>query len=88
MRAKTLGGGKGTGHELGNLSCAPPGQNPAVMGKQDLWGEKRKGGPGFGAGQERLGPSCSGHGMFKAWGLKNHAQTASGLSASLISMLF
>ena len=25
----------------------------------------RKGGPGFGAGQERLGPSCSGHGILK-----------------------
>ena len=43
------------------------------------------GGPGFGTGQERLGPSCSGHGILKAQGLKNHAQTASGSSA-LISM--
>ena len=54
----------------------------------DLWGGGRKGGPGFGTGQERLGPSCSGHGILKARGLKNHAQTASGSSASLISMLF
>ena len=44
--------------------------------------------PGFGTGQERLGPSCSGHGILKARGLKNHAQTASGSSASLISMRF
>ena len=53
----------------------------------DLWGGGRKGGPRFGAGQERLGPSCSGHGILKARGLKNHAQTASGSSA-LISMRF
>ena len=52
------------------------------------WGGGRKGGPGFGAGQERLGPSCSGHSILKARGLKNHAQTASGSSASLISMRF
>ena len=54
----------------------------------DLWGGGRKGGPGFGAGQERLGPSCSGHGILEARGLENHAQTASGSSASLISMRF
>jgi hypothetical protein len=47
-------------------------------------GGGRKGGPGFGTGQERLGPSFSGHGILKARGLKNHAQTASGSSASLI----
>ena len=47
-----------------------------------------QGGPGFGTGQEQLGPSCSGHGILKARGLKNHAQTASGSSASLISMRF
>ena len=47
-----------------------------------LLGE-RKGGSGFGAGQEQLGPSCSGHGILKAQGLKNHAQTASDSSASL-----
>ena len=40
-----------------------------------LGGGGRKGGPGFGAGQERLGPSCSGHGILKARGLENHAQT-------------
>jgi hypothetical protein len=34
-------------------------------------GEERGGGPGFGAGQERLGPSCSGHG-----GGAKHSQTA------------
>jgi hypothetical protein len=54
----------------------------------DLCGGGKKGGPGFGAGQERLGSSCSGHDILKARGLKNHAQTASGSSASLISMLF
>jgi hypothetical protein len=36
MLAKTLGEGKRTGHELGNLSCSPPGQNPAVTEKQEL----------------------------------------------------
>ena len=34
-------------------------------------GEGRGGGPGFGVGQERLGPSCSGHG-----GGAKHSQTA------------
>ena len=53
-------------------------------GVEELWEEGRKGGPGFGAGQEWLGPSCSGHGILKARGLKNHAQTASGSSASLL----
>jgi hypothetical protein len=52
----------------------------------DLWGGGRGGGPGFGAGQEWLGPSCSGHDILRARGLKNHAQTASGSSANLISM--
>ena len=34
-------------------------------------GEGRGGGPGFRVGQERLGPSCSGHG-----GGVKHSQTA------------
>ena len=53
----------------------------------DLWGGGRGGWPGFGVGQEPLGPSCSGHGIIKARGLDNHTQSASGSSAALLLQL-
>ena len=47
MFAKTLGEGKRTIHELGNLSCSPPGKKPAVTGKQELMHTAERAANGF-----------------------------------------
>jgi hypothetical protein len=51
-------------------------------------GGGRGSGPGFGAGRERLGPSCSDDGILKKSYYDDHAQTTSGSSVSLIVMWF
>jgi hypothetical protein len=47
MFAKTLGEGKRTIHELGNLIFSPPGKKPAVTGKQELMRTADRAASGF-----------------------------------------